>query len=145
MQYYIDNESFPASITATSEGDAQDICTTGESCGGADLSVLTNSSLYLSSIPRDPSVTDATITGYKVWLNNGQPVILAPLTEVYAGGGGEDTTPPTLESAVVTGSAPLITEKTFSAKYPFWVLGFSLILLLVSTRSHWNARFKRTP
>lgn len=47
------------------------------------------------------------------------------------------------ESAVVTGSAPLITEKTFSTKYPFWVLGLSLILLLVSTRSHWNARFKR--
>ena len=49
------------------------------------------------------------------------------------------------ESAIVTGSAPLITEKTFSTKYPFWVLGFSLILLLISTRSHWNVRYKRTP
>jgi apolipoprotein N-acyltransferase len=49
------------------------------------------------------------------------------------------------ESAIVTGSSTLITERTFSSKYPFWVLGFSLILLLVSTRSYWNARFKRTP
>lgn len=49
------------------------------------------------------------------------------------------------ESAIVSGSAPLIVEKTFSTKYPYWVLGFSLILLLASTRSHWNVPSKRTP
>ncbi len=35
------------------------------------------------------------------------------------------------ESAIVTGEAPLISEKTFSTKYPYWVLILSIIVLLV--------------
>ena len=49
------------------------------------------------------------------------------------------------ESAIVTGSAPLISERTFSTKYPYWGLGFSLILLLMSSRCHWSVRPKQTP
>lgn len=38
------------------------------------------------------------------------------------------------ESAIVTGEAPLISEKTFSTKYPYWVLILSIIVLLVGFR-----------
>ena len=38
------------------------------------------------------------------------------------------------ESAIVTGEAPLISEKTFSTKYPYWVLIISFIVLLVGFR-----------
>ena len=38
------------------------------------------------------------------------------------------------ESAIVTGEAPLISEKTFSTKYPFWVLILSIIVLLLGLR-----------
>ena len=38
------------------------------------------------------------------------------------------------ESAIVTGEAPLISEKTFSTKYPHWVLILSIIVLLVGFR-----------
>lgn len=49
------------------------------------------------------------------------------------------------ESAIVSGEAHLINEKTFSTKHPYWVLFASLILLLFSAHSHWNVSFKRTP
>jgi apolipoprotein N-acyltransferase len=38
------------------------------------------------------------------------------------------------ESAIVIGEAPLISEKTFSTKYPFWVLLLSIIILLLGFR-----------
>ena len=38
------------------------------------------------------------------------------------------------ESAIVTGVAPLISEKTFSTKYPYWVLILSSIFLLNAIR-----------
>jgi apolipoprotein N-acyltransferase len=38
------------------------------------------------------------------------------------------------ESAIVTGVAPLISEKTFSTKYPYWVLIVSSIVLLNAIR-----------
>jgi len=38
------------------------------------------------------------------------------------------------ESAIVTGEAPLISEKTFSAKYPYWVLILSISVLLLGLR-----------
>ena len=38
------------------------------------------------------------------------------------------------ESAIVTGEAPLISEKTFSTKYPYWVLILSISVLLLGLR-----------
>jgi apolipoprotein N-acyltransferase len=38
------------------------------------------------------------------------------------------------ESAIVAGEAPLISEKTFSTKYPHWVLILSIIVLLLGFR-----------
>jgi apolipoprotein N-acyltransferase len=38
------------------------------------------------------------------------------------------------ESAIVAGETPLISEKTFSTKYPFWVLILSIIVLLLGLR-----------
>jgi apolipoprotein N-acyltransferase len=38
------------------------------------------------------------------------------------------------ESAIVTGDAALISEKTFSTKYPYWVLILSAIVLLLAVR-----------
>ena len=44
------------------------------------------------------------------------------------------------ESAIVTGEAPLISEKTFSTKYPYWVLILSCISLIVSVQRFWVQR-----
>ena len=38
------------------------------------------------------------------------------------------------ESAIVTGEAPLISEETFSTKYPYWVLILSISVLLLGLR-----------
>lgn len=38
------------------------------------------------------------------------------------------------ESAIVTGDAPLISEKTISTRYPYWVLVLSAIVLLLALR-----------
>jgi apolipoprotein N-acyltransferase len=38
------------------------------------------------------------------------------------------------ESAIVAGEAPLISEKTFSTKYPYWVLILSISVLLLGLR-----------
>ena len=41
------------------------------------------------------------------------------------------------ESAIVTGQAQLINDKTFSTRYPNWVLLVSIALLLTTTRNVW--------
>jgi apolipoprotein N-acyltransferase len=46
------------------------------------------------------------------------------------------------ESAIVTGEAPLISEKTFSTKYPYWVLVISVIFILFTSRKNLPTRFK---
>ena len=46
------------------------------------------------------------------------------------------------ESAIVTGEAPLISEKTFSTKYPHWVLIFSAIVLLLAVRRSSGSKIK---
>jgi apolipoprotein N-acyltransferase len=44
------------------------------------------------------------------------------------------------ESAIVTGTAPLISERTISTGYPYWVRLVSFALLVVSTRQNWKRR-----
>jgi apolipoprotein N-acyltransferase len=44
------------------------------------------------------------------------------------------------ESAIVNGEAPLISEKTFSTKYPHWVLILSAIVLLLAIRRSSGSR-----
>ena len=63
-QYAIDNDGvIPASITAT----ATDVCATGGDCTGIiDLGVLTASETYLTSIPTDPTGSDADSAGYQI-------------------------------------------------------------------------------
>ena len=46
------------------------------------------------------------------------------------------------ESAIVSGEAPLISEKTFSTKYPYWVLVISVMFLLFTSRKNLPTRFK---
>jgi apolipoprotein N-acyltransferase len=46
------------------------------------------------------------------------------------------------ESAIVTGEAALISEKTFSTRYPFWVLVLSVIVLLLAIRRSSGSRIK---
>ena len=46
------------------------------------------------------------------------------------------------ESAIVTGEAPLISEKTFSAKYPIWGLVISVMFLLFTSRKNLPTSFK---
>lgn len=46
------------------------------------------------------------------------------------------------ESAIVSGQAPLISEKTFSTKYPYWVLILSSIVLLLAIRRSSGSRNK---
>lgn len=68
-QYMVDNRgAIPTAITTSST----EICKTGtatSSCSpGIDLSVLTDSELYLSALPTDPSVSSgATGTGYYIY------------------------------------------------------------------------------
>lgn len=46
------------------------------------------------------------------------------------------------KSEIVFGEAPLISEKTQSTKYPYWVLVASLLVLLFTTRESWLRRSK---
>jgi apolipoprotein N-acyltransferase len=46
------------------------------------------------------------------------------------------------ESAIVTGEASLISEKTFSTKYPYWVLVLSVIVLLLAIRRSSGSKIK---
>ncbi|MEI6191225.1 MAG: LamG-like jellyroll fold domain-containing protein [bacterium] len=103
-QYYIDNSSFPSTISTTT---LNEVCNTGsvasttvalngDSCGTlANLSVLVPT--YLVAIPTDPTgtssllsfiptayaATTATGTGYKVGINTAKQVLIsAPLAEL---------------------------------------------------------------
>lgn len=76
-QYSLDNNgSLPASITTTST----EICKTGGVCTGlVDLSVLTASEKYLTSIPKDPASVSANGTGYFILKTaNGRVTVSAP-------------------------------------------------------------------
>jgi apolipoprotein N-acyltransferase len=46
------------------------------------------------------------------------------------------------ESAIVTGEAPLISDKTFSTKYPYWVLILSAIVVLLAFRRSSGSKIK---
>ena len=46
------------------------------------------------------------------------------------------------ESAIVSGEAPLINEKTFSTKHPYWVVVVSLMYLFFTTRKLWLRKAK---
>ncbi|MGA0003896.1 MAG: apolipoprotein N-acyltransferase [Candidatus Nanopelagicales bacterium] len=46
------------------------------------------------------------------------------------------------ESAIVTGEAPLISEKTFSTKFPYWFLVLSAIVLLLAVRRSSGSKIK---
>ena len=62
-QYAIDNNgTVPAAISTS----PQEVCKTGQSCTGADLSVLTTNEKYLVSMPIDPSNNSVTSTRYEV-------------------------------------------------------------------------------
>ena len=89
VQYQIDYGTLPDTIPSGSEGDAEEICKTGQTGSCIDLSVLTDDNLYLSSIPIDPSVaTSAVGSGYSIYLDssNNRVVVLSPNTEGTGGG-----------------------------------------------------------
>ena len=71
-QYQIDHSKLPGPdpIPTGTESDAKPICQTNQtdfSC--INLSDLTNGSLYLSSIPVDPSITNNLYSGYFIYQN----------------------------------------------------------------------------
>ena len=89
VQYQIDHGTLPDTIPTGTEGDAEEICKTGQTGSCIDLSVLTDDNLYLSSIPIDPSVaTSAVGSGYSIYLDssNNRVVVLSPNTEGTGGG-----------------------------------------------------------
>lgn len=79
-QYAIDNNgTIPATITTS----ATAVCKTGGSCAGLiDLSVLTTSEKYLTSIPFDPSTATTNSTNYNISKSaNGRVTVAAPGAE----------------------------------------------------------------
>jgi len=79
-QYTVDNNGvIPATITAS----ASAICKTGGSCAGLiDLTVLTTSEKYLTSIPFDPSSATVNSTNYNINKSvNGRITVAAPGAE----------------------------------------------------------------
>ncbi len=76
-QYAVDNNgTIPAAITTTETA----ICKTGGTCTGLiDLSVLTASELYLTSMPYDPTGSTVNSTGYNIKKSaNGRVTVNAP-------------------------------------------------------------------
>lgn len=86
-QYALDNNgSLPTSIAtgSTCNTSGNEICATGAgSCSGmVDLSVLTASEEYLTSIPSDPTTGDASGSGYYVTKSaNNRVTVCAPGAE----------------------------------------------------------------
>lgn len=82
-QYTVDNTgNLPSSITTS----ATEICKTGGTCTGLiDLSVLTASEKYLTTLPVDPSSTSVNGTGYTIVKSaNGRITVAAPSAEQSA-------------------------------------------------------------
>lgn len=82
-QYAIDNNgTLPANITTT----ATAVCKTGGTCTGLiDLSVLTASEKYLTSMPFDPNASTTNSTGYNISKSaNGRVTVAAPNAEQSA-------------------------------------------------------------
>lgn len=83
-QYAIDNNgNLPSDIPEGTdpETDSDQICATGQTCGGVSLDVLTGS--YLVSIPLDPSVASSSSgTNYYIMQDaNGRITVSAPGAE----------------------------------------------------------------
>ena len=82
-QYTVDNKgTLPTTITTSSTA----ICKTGGDCTNLiNLSVLTDSEKYLTSIPYDPTGATTNSTGYFVYKSvNGRVVVSAPSAEQSA-------------------------------------------------------------
>lgn len=81
-QYQIDTGALPTSITTT----PTEICKTGGSCSGLiDLSVLTASEVYLTSIPLEPLKTAVNGVGYRISKSaNGRVTVEAQFEEQSA-------------------------------------------------------------
>lgn len=83
-QYAIDNNgNLPSNIPTGTDPttDSDQICATGQTCGGVSLDVLTGS--YLVSIPLDPSVASSSSgTNYYIMQDaNGRITVSAPGAE----------------------------------------------------------------
>lgn len=79
-QYTIDNNgTLPVSISTT----PTPVCKTGGACSGLiDLSVLTASEKYLTSIPYDPTTSTSTSNNYNISKSaNGRITVAAPGAE----------------------------------------------------------------
>ncbi|PKM91133.1 hypothetical protein CVU82_03710 [Candidatus Falkowbacteria bacterium HGW-Falkowbacteria-1] len=80
-QYLIDNGELPAAIDTM----PLEICRTDaiDCTGLADLSVLTDETIYLSSIPTDPKVNSENGTGYMICKTiYNRPAVYSPLAEL---------------------------------------------------------------
>ena len=78
-QYVIDGNAIPGDITNSST----EICVTGGTCTGlVDLSVLTDSETYLTSIPLDPTGSSTNGAGYEISkTGNARVTVSAPDAE----------------------------------------------------------------
>lgn len=83
-QYALDNNgNLPPTIPAAA--DVAEICATGGTCTGVDLSVLTDNGTYLTAIPKDPTGSDADTAGYRIsTTTTGRVTVDAPDVEQSA-------------------------------------------------------------